>query len=315
MTYQETLTLIESTQESLTLEYAKRNSIQTKENSSLAEKLVTLLGIPAIEVFIGDDSTEVKLCYGQYTKGESYWRTADLTIRHRRDYDFEKSTYKKARTFELSWFSSSANLDSSPYYFDYLKLLGIVADEIKNGSLQKSILSSCEKIKVNSKTISELETKIRNEKESLESLVVNARNFDTQQALYRAIGNRDGLNLTNSNEYEDRANNRYNKDENRLYSTRECQLTRKKSFTFDMIEILEETKKGYKVRFNQVWWKTETKKDGTSKTDKDGNNIMTKETHWSSVERISKHHLENIIRQNWTKSLTEYKNEAATLAA
>lgn len=279
MNYQENIKTIEITRATLSKLYDKRDALAIKNNSALTELISTLTGLKNIACEIGNESTKVSIIYDSF-------RTHDITIYHRREYDFKTSSYSDDLKYELSWFSTSLKVDEEHQsYIDYLEVLGLLAKSLSKGTaikftIEQAILST----KPINKKIQDHVNTINNCNRANNELIENQKRFDVAQACARDLD----IEITQTRHHNSRRN----------------------STTINAVRVFKRTKKMIHYEVREVYTKYLTDKDGNTSVDKDGNYITEQVSEYRGcTAKLNFEHFNSFISQYWPKSIEQYRTE------
>lgn len=316
--YQSIQNQIDDLNESRTLVYNHLDSIRLKTNSKLRQLLVDLTGIEHITTNITDESTTIYLEYGSVTEGVDHWRNHDITIYHRLEYNFHTHKYNDSRTYELSWFSSRAKIgpdNNDRHYFEYLQLLGLIANKLNNDTqIQQMIQRAASQKRATQDHLSELDQAIRKLEQERRDLANNLKLADIDRTIYdmERLGTLMVLTPTEPKSGEVYTQQETNDLYRRYYYGRRDQH----STNYYGVSISKTSKKTKMIKLHTVWFNHATDETGNYLKNDDGNHLLKAQldTSWKE-HRYTHEEFKSFLYRNWPLTDEYYQEQAQLVPA
>ncbi|MFA5583889.1 MAG: hypothetical protein WDA09_06710 [Bacteriovoracaceae bacterium] len=279
MNYQENIKTIATSKAALEILYKEQDIQATNNNSALTELITNLTGLKNIACKIGNESTIVSIIYNSS-------RTHDITIYHRRDYDFKTSSYSDDIKYELSWFSASLKVDEAHQsYIDYLEVLGLLAKSLSKGTAIKEIIEQAiQSTKPINKKIQDHVNICNNCNRANNEIINNLKTFDVAQACARDLD----IEITPTRHH----------------------ISRRSYTTINAVRVFKRTKKMVHYEVREVYTKYLTNEDGSYTFDKDGTRITTQVSEYrGTTAKLNFEQFNSFISQKWPKPFEQYRTE------
>jgi hypothetical protein len=283
MTYAKNLVLINSLKEECLNATTKATNVNQKLNAKLEASFRDIAGLNlSLTCNIGRESTTISLI------NKDKW-SDDITIYHREEYDFETHSYSKDLKWSLSYFTTSIEFSNPEHrrYIDYLRLLGVIADSIDNGTfIVTQIVDAIKIMAPHRKTISYIQEQIYKLEKENQLIVSNIKDQEITGQFYEG-------NLIEYGTASDTI-------------TKRCDLNRHDNVYYDAIRIDKIGKKTVEVSFRTCYLLNLQDKQGNYIKDADGKYTYEKVYHRNVyTKKIQTSKLLGILRDNYTKKDTD----------